>query len=57
MTVVDDGRGFDAGKDSDALGGHFGLRAMESLTEDAGGSFRIDSVIGEGTKINVEVPV
>ena len=55
IVVRDDGRGFDA--ESLPPHGHFGLRALESLTEDAGGSFRIRSQPGSGTEIRAEVPV
>ncbi len=56
MVVSDDGRGFDSGDDQ-AGDGHLGLRAMESLTVDAGGSFEIDTGPGRGTEIRVEVPI
>jgi signal transduction histidine kinase len=55
IVLRDDGRGFDPG--SLAPQGHFGLRALESLTEDAGGSFEVRSQPGEGTEIRAEVPV
>jgi len=57
MTVSDDGRGFEPDDGPGAYDGHFGLRSMESLTKDAGGNFKINSVPGRGTEIKVEVPV
>jgi signal transduction histidine kinase len=55
IVLRDDGRGFDP--DSLAPGGHFGLRALESLTEDAGGSFELRSRPGDGTEIRATVPI
>jgi len=56
MTVSDDGRGLDRDAGELPPEGHFGLRAMESLTRDAGGDFTIESGPGEGTAIRIEVP-
>jgi signal transduction histidine kinase len=56
ILVRDDGRGFDT--DSVAPHGHFGLRAMRSLTDDAGGSFAVRSQPdGGGTELRAEVPI
>jgi two-component system, NarL family, sensor kinase len=57
MEVSDDGRGFDvalvaAGNER----GHFGLRLMRELVEDAGGRFEIASEPSHGTTVRVEVP-
>jgi two-component system, NarL family, sensor kinase len=53
LTVEDDGRGFA----SDAEAGHFGLRIMEDLARDAGGRLVVESAPGEGTRVELEVPV
>lgn len=53
-TVVDDGRGFDAGTGSPA--GHFGLRLLTDLVDDAGARLEVDSTPGSGTAIRLEVP-
>jgi signal transduction histidine kinase len=55
IDVRDDGRGFDTAAVSPQ--GHLGLRALRSLTEDAGGSFELRSRPGEGTELRAEVPV
>lgn len=55
IDVRDDGRGFDV--EAVSPRGHLGLRALRSLTEDAGGSFELRSRSGEGTKVRAEVPV
>lgn len=55
VDVRDDGSGFDA--EAVSPHGHFGLRALRSLTEDAGGRFELRSRPGEGTEIRAEVPL
>lgn len=54
IVVRDDGRGFD--RDAVRPHGHLGLRALESLTEDAGGRFVVDSQPGAGTEVRAELP-
>jgi signal transduction histidine kinase len=53
LVVEDDGRGFDPA----AVGGegHFGLRVLEDLAHDAGGELEIDSALGAGVRVTVEV--
>ena len=53
LEVDDDGCGFDA---TSAGGeGHFGLRAVEELVHEAGGELLVDSTVGEGSHVSVEV--
>jgi signal transduction histidine kinase len=58
---VDDGairiRAHDDGRGSDAVAAGFGLRAMRSRVEDAGGELRIDSGAGRGFDVTALVPV
>jgi signal transduction histidine kinase len=54
VEVEDDGRGFDRGSNSDDE--HFGLRMLEDLARDNGGGLVIDSVVGRGTTMRLEVP-
>jgi signal transduction histidine kinase len=55
IRIQDNGRGFDPTK---AAGeGHFGLRFMRERAESIGGRLQIDSTPGEGTCIEVEIPV
>ncbi|HTU15130.1 MAG TPA: ATP-binding protein [Solirubrobacterales bacterium] len=56
MTIADDGRGLEPASDETPPEGHLGLRAMESLTRDAGGEFTVESGPGRGTTVRVEVP-
>ena len=52
LTVTDDGSGFDPG---DSSNGH-GLANMRHRAEELGGEFRLDSRIGIGTTVTVQVP-
>jgi signal transduction histidine kinase len=53
LEVADDGDGFDIGRKSD---GH-GLASMKRRAEALGGSFRVESRPGEGTRLQIEIPV
>jgi signal transduction histidine kinase len=55
VVVADDGKGFDpmALKPD----GHFGLDWMRERVELMGGSFEVNSVIGQGTKVRVSMPL
>ncbi|MDQ2087642.1 sensor histidine kinase [Herbivorax sp. ANBcel31] len=60
LNISDDGRGFDASvmtvkNESDNSG--FGLFSMKERVELLGGNFEIDSAIGEGTNISIDVPL
>jgi len=53
--IQDNGRGFDPTR---APGeGHFGLRFMRERAEALGGRLQVDSMPGEGTCVEVEIPV
>ncbi|HEV2381719.1 MAG TPA: PAS domain S-box protein [Terriglobia bacterium] len=55
LRVQDDGRGFDPGAASNQVG--FGLTSMRERTERIGGRIAIESGLGQGTKVQVQVPV
>lgn len=58
MAVVDDGTGFAAGRRERAREeGHMGLRLLEEMVAQAGGTMRVESAPGAGTRVTVEVPV
>jgi two-component system, NarL family, sensor kinase len=58
LTVVDDGRGFDAGRRAvRAEEGHVGLTLLEELVAQAGGTLAVRSAPGAGTTVALEVPV
>ncbi|MCL4508325.1 MAG: HAMP domain-containing protein [Chloroflexi bacterium] len=59
VTVKDDGQGFDADQvRADALhGSHVGLLGMRERAELLGGHLKIASVLGQGTAVEVEVPI
>lgn len=57
LEVTDDGRGFDAAERERAeAGGHVGLRLLEDLAAQAGGTLAISSQPGVGTTLALEVP-
>jgi len=55
LTVEDDGRGFvyNSCQDHD----HFGLRIMRERAERLGGSFRVETAPGKGTRVIVHLPL
>jgi len=56
LTVADRGRGFDAGiRFSEPRG--WGLAGMRERVESVGGDFRLTSALGEGTHIEVVIPL
>jgi two-component system, NarL family, sensor kinase len=56
LVVGDDGRGFDP-ESLPAENGHFGLRMMSDLVEEAGGELDVDSAPGEGTRLRARIPL
>ena len=54
VSVVDDGRGFDA--EAPVPPGHLGLRTMRHRLERAGGWWRVDSSPGEGAAVRFGLP-
>jgi len=58
LAVVDDGVGFELPPRPDLLtrDGHFGLLGMRERATLLGGSFRIDTAPGEGTRVTVHLP-
>jgi two-component system NarL family sensor kinase len=57
LTVADDGIGFDlAGLAGTPAGGHVGLLLLQDLARTAGGRLEIDTSLGRGTTLRLEVP-
>ncbi|HVM93065.1 MAG TPA: two-component regulator propeller domain-containing protein [Terriglobales bacterium] len=54
--ISDDGAGFDPGALSVSANGHYGLIGIRERVERIGGEFTIDSRVGEGTRLTIEVP-
>jgi two-component system NarL family sensor kinase len=54
LEVVDDGTGFDP--DAAQPAGHLGLRGLDSLVRDSGGTLVVTSAAGAGTTVHLEVP-
>jgi len=58
LVVADDGRGFELGeRGRRAPEGHVGLTLLETVAAEAGATLGIRSAPGEGTTIDLEVPV
>jgi len=57
LRIKDNGQGFDQDGAFLALGGHFGLIGMRERAERLGGEMRLASNPGEGTEVEVKVPL
>lgn len=58
LVIDDDGQGFDADElAARTSGGHMGLRSLADLVRDAGGRLAVRSGPGQGTRVEVEVPI
>jgi signal transduction histidine kinase len=57
LTIEDDGHGFDPAHLSRTDGPRFGLQTMRERVESLGGTFGIESVLGQGTIIRLQVPI
>ncbi len=57
LAVADDGRGFEQPDMFSPVGGHFGLIGMRERAERLGGDFRLTTGSGEGTRVEVTVPL
>jgi PAS domain S-box-containing protein len=57
MRVVDDGQGFDPRLQTEADRSHFGLRFMRERAEQLHGSLHVHSAPGQGTSLEVTVPI
>ncbi|MEE9284115.1 MAG: GAF domain-containing sensor histidine kinase [Dehalococcoidia bacterium] len=57
LTVADDGRGFDLARLPSTGWPRFGLQTMRERAEAIGGSLRIDTALGKGTKVEVCIPL
>jgi signal transduction histidine kinase len=57
VTVKDDGQGFDPASIMEESGEHIGLRVMNERASSVGGNVSLHSVVGQGTRVLVQVPV
>ncbi|HXY44218.1 MAG TPA: ATP-binding protein [Acidimicrobiales bacterium] len=57
VRVTDDGSGFDSERHSDSPRGHLGLTSMRQRAQLAGGSCTIDSSPGQGTSVEIWLPL
>jgi signal transduction histidine kinase len=57
LRIKDDGRGFDQRDVFSSRAGHFGVIGMRERAERLGGELRLASNPGEGTEVEVKVPL
>ena len=57
LRIKDDGHGFEQDGVFASRGGHFGLLGMRERAERLGGELHLDSHPGEGTEVEVQVPL
>lgn len=57
IEIEDDGKGFDAGGPGPADRPHYGLLGIRERAELLGGTARIDSAPGKGTRVEVRLPL
>jgi len=57
LRIVDNGHGFEQSDAFSSVGGHFGLIGMRERAERLGGELRLASHPGEGTQVEVMVPL
>jgi signal transduction histidine kinase len=57
LRVEDDGRGFEQQEAFSTAGGHFGLLGMRERAERLGGALNLTSQPGDGTQVEVTVPL
>lgn len=59
LRISDDGVGFEpaAGVQEDSAGSHHGLRNLASRAAQLGGTFRVDSAPGRGTRLLLHIPI
>jgi two-component system, NarL family, sensor kinase len=57
LGIEDDGRGFQhRATGNGQASGHFGLRMLDDLVREAGGTLEVQSAPGAGTRIAIEIP-
>jgi signal transduction histidine kinase len=57
LSIEDDGAGFDASRLDARAGAHLGLAIMRERAESLGGTLDVTSAPGQGTRLEVRVPV
>jgi ligand-binding sensor domain-containing protein len=56
LSIRDDGRGFQPSNAEEKPSGHFGIPVMEERARKLGGMLRLQTSLGEGTEVLVNVP-
>jgi signal transduction histidine kinase len=56
LEVLDDGSGFDPNVIQPSEGRHYGLLGMKERVQSVGGRFDLESAVGKGTSIFIQIP-
>jgi len=56
LSIKDDGCGFVSSDHANTLNGHFGIPVMDERARKLGGTLHLQSVVGGGTEVTVNVP-
>jgi ligand-binding sensor domain-containing protein/signal transduction histidine kinase len=56
LSIKDDGCGFLSSDHANTLNGHFGIPVMDERARKLGGTLRLQSLVGGGTEVTVNVP-
>ena len=56
LAISDDGRGFDL-EEGSRKSGHWGLKNMQERADQIGGTCKINTAVGQGTRIEIRVPL
>lgn len=56
IAVIDEGIGFDSNAERSLSGRRFGLAQLKERVRAAGGTFALESVVGEGCRVTVRLP-
>ena len=57
LDVTDDGAGFSPAENGEPKEMHFGLAGMRERVEESGGTFRLDTGLGQGTRVTARMPL
>jgi signal transduction histidine kinase len=57
LMVLDNGQGFDMEAVKQDRNGHLGLLGMQERAESLGGSLSIQTQLGQGTRVELVIPV
>ena len=57
LVIGDNGQGFDPSRQNARASSHLGIRVMREMVATAGGAFTVESRLGKGTVVRVDIPL